>query len=124
MADGFKFHHMACAPGTMSNEHSGLDVVTLSLQTMASQYDISRRTLTLKDFAQISLYVRPGTRAGICVAGFIDGFTSRSPDVINMAVFWSKRSSKNHCSQWEPYGISSIFLNILQNPLLDSSYHV
>ena len=51
-------------------------------------------------------------------------FKSRSPDVTNMAVFWSKRSSKNHCSQCEPYGISSIFLDILQNPLLNSSHHV
>ena len=54
----------------------------------------------------------------------IDGFMSRSPDIINMAVFWSKRSSKNHCSQWEPFGILSIFLIILQNPLLGSSDHM
>ena len=54
----------------------------------------------------------------------IDGFTSRSPYVTNMAVFWSKRSSKNHCSQWEPFGILSIFLIILQKPLLGSSDHI
>ena len=32
--------------------------------------------------------------------------------------------TRKHCSQWEPYGISSIFLNISQNPLLNSSHHM
>ena len=39
----------------------------------------------------------------------IDAFTSRLRDVTNIAGFWSKRSSKNHCSQWEPYGILLLF---------------
>ena len=48
----------------------------------------------------------------------LDAFTSRSGDITNMAVFWSKRSSKNHCSQWEPYGILLLFLNVSLKSLL------
>ena len=32
--------------------------------------------------------------------------------------------TRKHCSQWEPYGIASIFLIISQNPLLNSSHHM
>ena len=48
----------------------------------------------------------------------IDAFTSRLRDVTNIAGFWSKRSSENHCSQWEPYGILLLFLNVLLKSLL------
>ena len=52
-------------------------------------------------FLPVTLPTLVQQQKSIC-ASRIDGSTSRSADVTNMAVFWSKRSSKKHCSQWEP----------------------
>ena len=49
----------------------------------------------------------------------IDHFTSRES-----IRYLDQTRTQKHCSQWEPYGISSIFLNISQNPLLNSSHHM
>ena len=62
----------------------------------------------------------------------IDKSTSHFRDISNMAVFWRKRSSKNHCSQWEPCWILLLFLKISLNSLflfrnqlaLISLYHI
>ena len=52
------------------------------------------------------------------LAAPIDASTSRSHDVTNITGFWSKQSSKNHWSQWEPYGILLLFLNVSLKSLL------